>query len=47
MTQDPADFNLPEGWTCRLDLKETLEGTYAGKARPNSGRDGCSAVYSY
>ncbi|MDQ0083851.1 hypothetical protein J2W35_004217 [Variovorax boronicumulans] len=38
MTQDPVDFNLPEGWTCRLDLKETLEGTYAGKAELRQGR---------
>jgi hypothetical protein len=38
MTQDPADFNLPEGWTCRVDLEETLEGTYTGKAELRQGR---------
>lgn len=33
-----SDFDLPEGWTCQVDLKKAPEGTYAGKAELRQGR---------
>ena len=33
------DFDLPEGWTCWVDLKEAPEGTYTGKAELRQGRE--------
>lgn len=38
MTHKLPDFDLPEGWTCSMDLKEAPEGTYAGKAELRQGR---------
>ncbi|EJL71925.1 hypothetical protein ACCC97_18840 [Variovorax sp. Varisp85] len=38
MTHEFSDFDLPEGWTCQVDLKKAPEGTYAGKAELRQGR---------
>lgn len=39
MTQELPDFDLPEGWTCWVDLTQAPEGTYTGKAELRQGRE--------
>jgi hypothetical protein len=38
MSQETTDFELPEGWTCWVDLEQAPEGTFAGKAELRQGR---------
>lgn len=32
MATNYEDFDLPEGWSCRVELKQELEGTFGGRA---------------
>ncbi|SDI77316.1 hypothetical protein [Variovorax sp. OV700] len=32
MTASLMDFDLPEGWSCSVELELTTEGVYAGRA---------------
>jgi hypothetical protein len=37
MTSSQIDLNLPEGWSCWVELQQTLEGAYFGKAELRQG----------
>jgi len=37
MTAALANLGLPEGWSCWLELQQTAEGAYAGKAELREG----------
>uniref|UniRef100_UPI000D37E1C0 hypothetical protein n=1 Tax=unclassified Variovorax TaxID=663243 RepID=UPI000D37E1C0 len=38
MTPERPDFDLPEGWTCWVELTQAPEGTFGGKAELRQGR---------
>ena len=38
MSAEATAINLPEGWTCSLELKRGLEGTFGGRAELLQGR---------
>lgn len=38
MSNKVPEFDLPDGWSCRVELKSDTEGTFGGKAELLQGR---------